>query len=162
KTKLTYHDPCYLGRHNQIYEPPRELLESTGVDLIEMPRNKERSFCCGAGGGRMWMEEKLGTRINLNRVDEAIATGAEEVAVGCPFCRVMVSDGVTGRGADVAVLDVAQALLRTVKKESNERSTNEAADMGAPINPTQDEAKREVDQNNSDNSAPFDSDASTD
>ncbi|NDE96565.1 MAG: (Fe-S)-binding protein, partial [Actinobacteria bacterium] len=97
--KLTYHDPCYLGRHNQIYEPPRELLESTGVEVIEMPRNKERSFCCGAGGGRMWMEEKLGTRINLNRVDEAIATGAQEVAVGCPFCRVMVSDGVTGRGS---------------------------------------------------------------
>jgi Fe-S oxidoreductase len=115
--KLTYHDPCYLGRHNQIYEPPRELLESTGVEVVEMPRNKERSFCCGAGGGRMWMEEKLGTRINLNRVDEAIATGAQEVAVGCPFCRVMVSDGVTGRGSDVAVLDVAQALLRTIKEE---------------------------------------------
>jgi Fe-S oxidoreductase len=115
--KLTYHDPCYLGRHNQIYEPPRELLESTGVEVIEMPRNKERSFCCGAGGGRMWMEEKVGTRINLNRVDEAIATGAQEVAVGCPFCRVMVSDGIIGRGSDVAVLDVAQALLRTVKPE---------------------------------------------
>ncbi|MGA0867055.1 MAG: (Fe-S)-binding protein, partial [Candidatus Nanopelagicaceae bacterium] len=113
--KLTYHDPCYLGRHNQIYEPPRELLASTGVEMVEMPRNKERSFCCGAGGGRMWMEEKLGTRINLNRVDEAIATGAEEIAVGCPFCRVMVSDGVTGKGADVEVLDVAQALLRSVK-----------------------------------------------
>ena len=114
--KLTYHDPCYLGRHNQIYEAPRELLESTGVDLVEMPRNKERSFCCGAGGGRMWMEEKLGTRINLNRVDEAIATGAEEVAVGCPFCRVMVSDGAKGRESDVEVIDVAQALLRAVKR----------------------------------------------
>jgi Fe-S oxidoreductase len=123
-TKLTYHDPCYLGRHNQIYEPPRELLESTGVDLVEMPRNQARSFCCGAGGGRMWMEEKLGTRINLNRVDEAIATGAKEVAVGCPFCRVMVSDGVTGRGADVEVLDVAQALLRTVKQEGHSSTTN--------------------------------------
>jgi Fe-S oxidoreductase len=114
--KLTYHDPCYLGRHNQIYEAPRELLESTGVDLVEMPRNKERSFCCGAGGGRMWMEERLGTRINLNRVDEAIATGAEEVAVGCPFCRVMVSDGAKGRESDVEVIDVAQALLRSVKR----------------------------------------------
>ena len=113
--KLTYHDPCYLGRHNQIYEPPRELLASTGADLVEMPRNKERSFCCGAGGGRMWMEEKLGSRINLNRVEEAIDTGAEEIAVGCPFCRVMVSDGVTAKGAEVEVLDVAQALLRSVK-----------------------------------------------
>ena len=115
ESKLTYHDPCYLGRHNQIYQPPRELLESTGAELIEMPRNQERSFCCGAGGGRMWMEEKLGTRINLNRVDEAIATGAAEIAVGCPFCRVMVSDGVTGRAASVEVLDVAQALLRSIK-----------------------------------------------
>jgi len=113
--KLTYHDPCYLGRHNQIYEPPRELLESTGIEITEMPRNQERSFCCGAGGGRMWMEEKIGTRINLNRVDEAIATGAEEVAVACPFCRVMVSDGVAARESTVEVLDVAQALLRSVK-----------------------------------------------
>ena len=113
--KLTYHDPCYLGRHNQIYQPPRELLESAGVEVTEMPRNQERSFCCGAGGGRMWMEEKIGTRINLNRVDEAIATGAEEVAVGCPFCRVMVSDGMVARESSVEVLDVAQALLRSVK-----------------------------------------------
>ena len=112
---ITYHDPCYLGRYNQIYQPPRELLESAGVAVTEMPRNQERSFCCGAGGGRMWMEEKLGTRINLNRVDEAIATGAKEIAVGCPFCRVMISDGVQGRAADVEVLDVAQALLRSVK-----------------------------------------------
>ena len=160
--KLTYHDPCYLGRHNQIYEPPRELLESTGVEVVEMPRNKERSFCCGAGGGRMWMEEKLGTRINLNRVDEAIATGAPEVAVGCPFCRVMVSDGMTGRGSDVAVLDVAQALLRTVKQESGERATNQSSDMGAPINSTQDKSKSEIDKNDSNNSTPFDSDASSD
>ena len=118
--RLTYHDPCYLGRHNQIYQPPRELLESTGVDLVEMPRNQERSFCCGAGGGRMWQEEKLGSRINLNRVDEAIATGAAEIAVGCPFCRVMISDGVKGREADVEVLDVAQALLRSVKTSSQQ------------------------------------------
>jgi len=114
--KLTYHDPCYLGRHNQIYEPPRELLESAGVAVSEMPRNQERSFCCGAGGGRMWMEEKIGTRINLNRVDEAIATGAEEVAVGCPFCRVMVSDGMVARDSSVEVLDVAQIMLRSVKR----------------------------------------------
>ncbi len=113
--KLTYHDPCYLGRHNQIYEAPRELLESTGVEITEMPRNKERSFCCGAGGGRMWMEEKIGSKINLNRVDEAIATGAEEVAVACPFCRVMVSDGMNERESSVEVLDVAQALLRSIK-----------------------------------------------
>ena len=112
---LTYHDPCYLGRHNQIYAPPRELLGATGIEITEMPRNQERSFCCGGGGGRMWMEEKLGTRINMNRVDESLATGVEEVAVACPFCRVMVSDGVTARESSVEVLDVAQALLRSVK-----------------------------------------------
>lgn len=111
---ITYHDPCYLGRHNEIYQPPRELLEATGAQFIEMPRNKDRSFCCGAGGGRMWMEEKLGSRINLNRVDEAIATGADQVAVACPFCRVMVSDGMTGRQSDVEVLDVAQRLLKVL------------------------------------------------
>jgi Fe-S oxidoreductase len=153
--KLTYHDPCYLGRHNQIYEPPRELLESTGVEVVEMPRNKERSFCCGAGGGRMWMEEKLGTRTNLNRVDEAIATSAQEVAVGCPFCRVMVSDGVTGRGSDVAVLDVAQALLRTVKNESNKSSTEQAANMSAPVDTAEHKTEGEVNKNDSDNPPPL-------
>ena len=113
--KITFHDPCYLGRHNQIYQPPRELLEATGADLTEMPRNQERSFCCGAGGGRMWQEEKLGTRINLNRVDEALATGADQIAVGCPFCRIMISDGVAGRGSEKEVLDLAQVLLTNIK-----------------------------------------------
>ena len=113
--KLTYHDPCYLGRHNQIYQPPREPLQPTGVEITEMPRNQERSFCCGAGGARMWQEEKLGSRINLNRVDEAIATGADQVAVACPFCRVMVSDGMNARESDTEVLDVAQVLLKNVK-----------------------------------------------
>jgi Fe-S oxidoreductase len=80
-----------------------------------MPRNQERSFCCGAGGGRMWMEETIGTRINLNRVDEAIATEVKEVAVACPFCRIMVSDGMTARESDIGVLDVAQVLLRNIK-----------------------------------------------
>ncbi len=115
--KITFHDPCYLGRHNQIYAPPRELLEASGCDIEEMPRNQERSFCCGGGGGRMWMEETLGSRINLNRVDEAIATKAPEVAVACPFCRIMVGDGMTARQSDVGVLDVAQVLLRSVKAE---------------------------------------------
>ena len=118
--KVTYHDPCYLGRHNKVYSPPRELIDSMpGLTLTEMPRNRERSFCCGAGGARMWMEENLGTRVNANRTDEAVATGAETVAVGCPFCRVMISDGVTGIQQDggaegVEVMDVAQLLLRSV------------------------------------------------
>ena len=120
---ITYHDPCFLGRHNQVYEPPRELLQVIpGATFTEMPRNSETSFCCGAGGARMWMEEKLGSQININRTDEAIATGADQIAVGCPFCRVMLSDGLTKRQSEgaareeVEVLDVAQMLLAAVKR----------------------------------------------
>ncbi|TDC53784.1 (Fe-S)-binding protein [Jiangella ureilytica] len=119
---VTYHDPCYLGRHNQVYTPPRELVASLpGVELREMPRNSETSFCCGAGGARMWMEERIGTRINTTRTTEALDTGAQAIAVGCPFCHVMLSDGLTeaqatGRGHDVDVLDVAQLLLASVKR----------------------------------------------
>ncbi len=121
---LTYHDPCYIGRHNQVYEPPRELLSVVpNAELKEMPRNSERSFCCGAGGARMWMEEKIGERINLNRTTEAVETGADQIAVACPFCRVMLSDGLTAKQADgsareeVEVLDVAQLLLASVKRD---------------------------------------------
>jgi Fe-S oxidoreductase len=121
--KITYHDPCFLGRHNQVYEPPRELLSVIpGAEFTEMPRNSEKSFCCGAGGARMWMEETLGSRINVNRTEEAIATGADQIAVGCPFCRIMLSDGLTlkqSEGAareEVEVLDVAQMLLAGVKR----------------------------------------------
>jgi Fe-S oxidoreductase len=119
---VTYHDPCYLGRHNDVYSPPRELIGALpGVQLTEMERTKEKSFCCGAGGARMWMEEKLGTRINNNRTAEALDTGADRIAIGCPFCRVMLSDGLTaaqadGRGQDVEVVDVAQMLLAAVRR----------------------------------------------
>jgi len=120
---VTYHDPCYLGRHNGVYAPPRELIGALpGVEMREMERTKERSFCCGAGGARMWMEEKLGTRINNNRTAEAVATGADTIAIGCPFCRVMLSDGLTEAQAngeareEVQVLDVAQMLLAAVKR----------------------------------------------
>ena len=119
---VTYHDPCYLGRHNDVYAPPRELIGALpGVELREMPRTKEKSFCCGAGGARMWMEETLGTRINTNRTEEAIATGAERIAIGCPFCRVMISDGLTAKQAEgeaetVEVVDVAQMLLAAVRR----------------------------------------------
>ena len=124
KRSITYHDPCYIGRHNGVYTPPRELLQVLpGAEYVEMERNSERSFCCGAGGARMWMEETIGSRINENRTAEAVGTGADQIAVGCPFCRVMLSDGLTAQQAkgeareEVEVLDVAQMLLASVKGE---------------------------------------------
>jgi len=128
---VTYHDPCFLGRHNKVYEAPRELIGAAGATLAEMPRHADRSFCCGAGGARMWMEEHIGKRINHERVDEALATGASTIAVACPFCRVMVTDGVNDRqeaaGREgVDVLDVAQLLL-----ESLDRSTITLPQKGA-------------------------------
>ena len=122
---VTYHDPCYLGRHNKVYTPPRELIDATGMTQAEMPRHGDRSFCCGAGGARMWMEEHIGKRINLDRVDEAIDTGAGTVVTGCPFCKVMVDDGLTqradeGTGVGVGVTDVSQLLLESVKRGAPE------------------------------------------
>ncbi|ORW48549.1 FeS-binding protein [Mycobacterium parmense] len=119
---ITYHDPCYLGRHNKVYEAPRELIGAAGANLTEMPRHAERSFCCGAGGARMWMEEHIGKRINHERVDEALATGAATIATACPFCRVMVTDGVNDRSEEagregVEVLDVSQILLGSLDRE---------------------------------------------
>ena len=115
---ITYHDPCYLGRHNKVYTPPRDLLGALpGAEVKEMARSGSTSFCCGAGGARMWMEEQLGSRINENRTAEAVATGATKIAIGCPFCKVMLADGVTsaqqaGTAAEnVQVVDVAQLLL---------------------------------------------------
>ncbi|MGH3434653.1 MAG: heterodisulfide reductase-related iron-sulfur binding cluster [Thermocrispum sp.] len=127
---VTYHDPCYLGRHNQVYSPPRELIDAAGATLSEMPRHADRALCCGAGGARMWMEEHIGKRINLERVDEALDTlgsgaGPKDaegtVVTGCPFCKVMVADGLTQRssedvGAAVGVQDVSQLLLEAVKR----------------------------------------------
>ena len=117
---VTFHDSCYLGRHNGIYEAPREALSSAGLKILEMPRNKENGFCCGAGGGRMWMEESLGTKVNVNRVDEAAGTGASLVASACPFCMTMLADGVneTGRAETLVVQDIAQIVeSRMVRKD---------------------------------------------
>ncbi len=130
---VTYHDPCYLGRHNKVYDAPRELMGASGSVLTEMPRHGERSMCCGAGGARMWMEEQIGKRINIDRVDEALDTlgditgdQVKKVATGCPFCRVMLTDGVTARTSGteaegkVEVVDVAQLLLESVKRGAPE------------------------------------------
>ena len=108
---ITYHDPCYLGRHNDIYVAPRDVLDGLG-DRVEMRRNGTEAFCCGAGGGRMWMEEHTGKKVNIERTEEALSTGADTVATGCPFCFVMMDDGVRELGADqsVVVKDLATLL----------------------------------------------------
>ncbi|MFK4118311.1 (Fe-S)-binding protein [Streptomyces longwoodensis] len=119
---ITYHDPCYLGRHNKIYTPPREIIAAVpGVRNEEMHRHKERGFCCGAGGARMWMEERIGKRINNERVDEALSLNPDIVSTACPFCLVMLTDSVNGKKNEgkaketVQVVDVAQLLLDSVK-----------------------------------------------
>ena len=113
---VTYHDACYLGRHNQVYSPPRELLEATGASTVEMPRSRERGFCCGGGGAKAFMEESIGTRIAVERSREAIGTGAQVVATACPFCTTMLSDGVASQGADVRVTDLATLILEAVRR----------------------------------------------
>ncbi|MCA9231078.1 MAG: (Fe-S)-binding protein [Planctomycetales bacterium] len=107
-----YHDSCYLGRHNGVYDSPRSLVRSAGLPLVEMQRKGAESFCCGAGGGRMWMEETLGDKkINIERSEEAIETGAQQIAVACPFCKTMMSDGVKEKGReDIQVQDIAVLL----------------------------------------------------
>jgi Fe-S oxidoreductase len=112
---ITYHDSCYLARHNDVRSQPRELVDAVGK-AVEMPRNRERTFCCGAGGARMWMEEKRGRPINQERVREAAATGAETLAVACPFCTVMLDDGVRETGAKMQVIDLATLLAEAVER----------------------------------------------
>ena len=114
---VTYHDACYLGRHNGEYRAPRKALEAVpGLRLVEMGRNQRQSFCCGAGGGRMWMEETLGSRINQNRVQEAVATGAKTIAANCPFCITMLRDGLNEIGVEgVEVKDVAEIVASSLK-----------------------------------------------
>jgi len=109
---VTYHDPCYLGRHNDIYLAPREVAAATGdVEMVEMRRHGTRALCCGAGGARFWMEEHIGKKVNIERAEEALETGAAEVAVSCPYCYVMIDDGVKELGRDdVVVRDLAMML----------------------------------------------------
>ena len=112
---ITYHDSCYLARHNDVRDAPRELAAAAGR-AVEMPRNRERTFCCGAGGARMWMEERRGRPINEERVREAAGTGAETLAVACPFCTVMLDDGVRTTGARLQVIDLATLLSEAVER----------------------------------------------
>ncbi|MBV9661753.1 MAG: (Fe-S)-binding protein, partial [Acidimicrobiales bacterium] len=121
--KITYHDPCYLGRHNEVYDEPRGVLNHVpGVKLEEMHRCRNKGFCCGAGGARMWLEENIGTRINVNRTDEALGTGADVISTACPYCLIMLDDATKARQAEgsvpesVRVLDVAQVLEQSVAR----------------------------------------------
>ncbi|MFD6896664.1 (Fe-S)-binding protein [Rhodococcus sp. NPDC060086] len=146
---VTYHDPCFLGRHNKVYNAPRELMAASGAKLVEMPRHGERSMCCGAGGARMWMEERIGKRINVDRVDEALSTDPKKIATGCPFCRVMLTDGVTarqeeGKGEGVEVVDVAQLMLESIARVEAEKLTENLKVIQEPKTPVEAEAVAEA------------------
>src|SRR3984885_8569273 len=128
--KLTSHDPCFLGRHNKVFTPPRQILEAVpGVQAEEMPRCKNRGFCCGAGGARMWMEERIGKRINTERIDEALALSPDTISTACPYCLVMLGDAVSAKKASgeakdtLEVIDVAQLLARSVAQPQTRPGT---------------------------------------
>ena len=136
---ITYHDPCYLGRHNKVYTPPREIIASVpGLRNEEMHRHKERGFCCGAGGARMWMEERIGKRINNERVDEALSLNPDIVSTACPFCLVMLTDSVNGKKNDgqakesLQVVDVAQLLLESVRTPADPADSEEQENAPDP------------------------------
>ena len=118
--RITYHDSCYLGRHNDVYMAPRKVVGSIkGVEIVEMPRNGTKGMCCGAGGARMWMEENVGVKINDERAVEALSTGASRVATACPFCYIMLDDGVKAAGAEddqVKVADIAIHVLDALER----------------------------------------------
>ena len=131
--RLTYHDSCYLGRHNDVYLAPRKVVGSIkGIDIVEMPRNGTKGMCCGAGGARMWMEESIGTKVNDERAREAISTGASRVATACPFCYIMLDDGVKAAGVEeteVKVADISIHLLDAI--EAGERKlANQTSPLG--------------------------------
>jgi Fe-S oxidoreductase len=117
---VTFHDPCYLGRYNDVYDAPRDLIAAIpGTSQKEMRRSRDRSFCCGAGGGRMWMEETEGKRVNMERTEEALATKADVIGTGCPFCMTMLTDGVKAAEMTekVQIKDIAELLLESVEPQ---------------------------------------------
>jgi Fe-S oxidoreductase len=133
--RITYHDPCYLARHNDVWEGARSVIEAIpGAEYEELHRHKQQTFCCGAGGSRMWMEERMGKKVNTERTDEALASAASTLAVGCPFCNIMLSDGVNERNASeqMVVRDVAQILLESVEGSPPSSSPSANDHMPAP------------------------------
>jgi Fe-S oxidoreductase len=114
---VTFHDPCYLARYNDTVEPPREVLDRIGVKSVEMAQSRKSGFCCGAGGGRIFLEERIGKRVNVERTEQALATGAKTVAVGCPFCMTMMTDGTKAKGVDeqVKVKDLAELVAERLR-----------------------------------------------
>jgi len=118
--RVVYHDSCYLGRHNDVYLAPRKVIGSlAGIEIVEAERNGTKGMCCGAGGARMWMEEHIGKNVNVERSQELLATGAERIATACPFCYIMIDDGVKGEGKEedeVKVADIAMHLLEAIEK----------------------------------------------
>jgi len=134
--RITYHDSCYLGRHNDVYLAPRNVVSAIkDAELVEMPRNGTKGMCCGAGGARMWMEENVGTKVNDERAAEAISTGATRVATACPFCYIMLDDGVKGAGKEedeVRVADIAIHLLEAIERGDAEVA-NQASPFGTPV-----------------------------
>jgi Fe-S oxidoreductase len=127
--KVTYHDPCYNARHNDVWQGARSVIESIpGAEYAELKRHGHSTFCCGAGGGRMWMEERMGKKMNMERTDEALASASDTLAVGCPFCNIMLSDGITERHGDeqMVVKDIAQLLLQSIEfhPESSAATSN--------------------------------------
>ncbi|MFG6114029.1 heterodisulfide reductase-related iron-sulfur binding cluster [Halobacillus sp. MO56] len=122
---ITYHDSCYLGRYNEVYQPPREVLEMIpGVKLVEMKRNRENGMCCGAGGGMMWMEEKAGNRVNVARTEQALETSPTMISSGCPYCLTMLSDGTKAKEVEesVGTMDIAEILAKSIFEEKQEKS----------------------------------------
>jgi Fe-S oxidoreductase len=117
KAKITFHDPCYLGRYNDEYDSPRGIIDDVAGERVEMKRSRDKSFCCGAGGGRMWMEEREGKRVNTERTEEALALAPDVIGTGCPFCMTMMSDGVKAaeKAESVQVKDVAELLWEAVE-----------------------------------------------
>ena len=134
--RITYHDSCYLGRHNDVYLAPRKVVGSIkGIEIVEMPRNGTKGMCCGAGGARMWMEESIGTKVNDERAREALSTGATRIATACPFCYIMMDDGAKAAGADedtVKVADLAIHLLDAIEN-GERRLDNPDAPLNVPV-----------------------------